>query len=89
MHCAVEPNFLLLLLFFSIRIFQILGAILKDQHQGYVHYQIDSTNVSWAHVFKILEDNKTKYNIEDYSIGQTSLEQVRKMGLNLIFLGIR
>ena len=73
----VQPNFLLLFHYFFNLCFSTLGAILKDQHQGYVHYQIDSTNVSWAHVFKILEDNKTKYNIEDYSIGQTSLEQVK------------
>ena len=52
------------------------GSQLKDLHRGYVHYQIDSQGLSWARVFGTMEAAKVEYNIEDYSVSQTTLEQV-------------
>ncbi len=52
------------------------GATLKDFHQGLCQYQINDANLSWAKVFGIMERAKTQYGIEDYSVSQTSLEQV-------------
>ncbi len=51
------------------------GSSLKDAHQGYIHYQIPD-NVSWAKVFGTMEKAKAKYNMDDYSVSQTTLEQV-------------
>ena len=51
------------------------GSLLKDEHQGYIHYQL-KTDQSWAQLFGIMERAKQQYNIEDYSISQTTLEQV-------------
>ena len=51
------------------------GSLLKDEHQGYLHYQL-KTEESWGRLFGLMERAKQDYNIEDYSISQTTLEQV-------------
>ncbi len=53
------------------------GAQLKDYHQGLVHYHLPEAGQSWARIFGLMESAKNKYQIEDYSVGQTTLEQVR------------
>uniref|UniRef100_A0A4X2LYM3 ABC transporter domain-containing protein n=1 Tax=Vombatus ursinus TaxID=29139 RepID=A0A4X2LYM3_VOMUR len=52
------------------------GRTLKHEHQGMVHYNIPTDNLSWAKVFGILEKAKDEYKLEDYSISQITLEQV-------------
>jgi len=53
------------------------GAELKDYHQGMVHYHLPQSNdLTWAQIFGIMEEAKQRYSIEDYSVGQTTLEQV-------------
>ena len=52
------------------------GSTLKDEHQGYMHYQLKAEGKTWANLFGIMEGAKEVYNIEDYSISQTTLEQV-------------
>ena len=54
----------------------ILGAQLKDYHQGMVHYHLPESGQTWARIFGLMEGAKSKYQIEDYSVGQTTLEQV-------------
>ena len=52
------------------------GSVLKDEHQGMLHYHIRDTSVTWAQLFGTIEKVKLKFNIEDYSVSQTRLEQV-------------
>ncbi|PIK54928.1 putative ATP-binding cassette sub-family A member 3 [Apostichopus japonicus] len=52
------------------------GAKLKDEHQNMVHYHITTEGLTWGQVFGDMERNKTELAIEDYSVSQTSLEQV-------------
>ena len=52
------------------------GSVLKDIHQGLLHYHVTDANVPWASLFGSMERAKVVYNIEDYSISQTTLEQV-------------
>ncbi|XP_066497951.1 phospholipid-transporting ATPase ABCA3 [Hoplias malabaricus] len=52
------------------------GNLLKDEHQGMVHYHLTDKTLTWAQVFGTLEAAKEKYNIEDYCVSQISLEQV-------------
>lgn len=52
------------------------GSVLKDVHQGMVHYHITDTGVSLADLFGKMERAKKKYRVEDYLISQTTLEQV-------------
>jgi ATP-binding cassette subfamily A (ABC1) protein 3 len=39
-------------------------------------YHITTTDIKWSQIFGIMEDAKASLNILDYSLGQTSLEQI-------------
>ncbi|XP_037363662.1 phospholipid-transporting ATPase ABCA3 [Talpa occidentalis] len=52
------------------------GSVLEDEHQGLLHYHLPGEGLSWAKVFGVLEKAKEKYGVADYSVSQTSLEQV-------------
>ena len=52
------------------------GAYLIEEHQGYLQYQIVQNDVKLSHMFGVLEDKRTELGIIDYSVSQTSLEQV-------------
>ncbi|XP_071081916.1 phospholipid-transporting ATPase ABCA3-like [Haliotis cracherodii] len=47
-----------------------------DDHQGYVHFQVPYSAVSLAQVFTLMEQSKAQFSVEDYSVHQTTLEQV-------------
>ncbi|XP_046356672.2 phospholipid-transporting ATPase ABCA3-like [Haliotis rufescens] len=47
-----------------------------DDHQGYVHFQVPYSAVSLAQVFTLMEQSKVQFSVEDYSVHQTTLEQV-------------
>ncbi|XP_041350182.1 phospholipid-transporting ATPase ABCA3-like [Gigantopelta aegis] len=55
---------------------QFPSAIVFDDHQGYVHFQVPDADVRIAHVFTVMERSKTEFSVEDYSVHQTTLEQV-------------
>ena len=52
------------------------GSILKDEHQGLLHYQVIDPSVSLGRLFGTMEAVKERLSIEDYSVSQTTLEQV-------------
>ena len=53
------------------------GSQLKDHHHGLIHYHIRrTTGVTWAQLFGAVERARSTFNIEDYSLSQTTLEQV-------------
>jgi len=53
------------------------GSQLKDQHDGLVHYRIErAPGLTWAHLFGAVERARSMYDIDDYSVSQTTLEQV-------------
>jgi len=53
------------------------GSALKDVHHGLVHYHIPrSPAVSFAALFSTMEEVRGQFSVEDYSISQTTLEQV-------------
>ncbi|XP_063704504.1 phospholipid-transporting ATPase ABCA3-like [Culicoides brevitarsis] len=52
------------------------GAYLKEEHSDMLAYHIPQTTLKWSEMFGIMEDNKETLDIQDYSLGQTSLEQV-------------
>ncbi|KAL3284408.1 hypothetical protein HHI36_018568 [Cryptolaemus montrouzieri] len=49
---------------------------LREEHQELITYYILDTSMAWSTMFGILERGKKELNIEDYSLGQSSLEQV-------------
>ena len=53
------------------------GSELKDQHHGLIHYHIARTpGLRWARLFGAVELSRSQYDIEDYSLSQTTLEQI-------------
>ena len=44
--------------------------------QGAIMYQLPKTNLSWSQIFQQIESNKERLGIVDYSVSQTTLEQV-------------
>ena len=44
--------------------------------QGAIMYQLPRTNLSWSQIFQQIESNKERLGIVDYSVSQTTLEQV-------------
>ncbi len=54
-----------------------IDSVLKDIHPGFVHYHVTpSENVSWGKMFATMEEARSKYDLEAYSVGQCSLEQI-------------
>ncbi|XP_058065569.1 phospholipid-transporting ATPase ABCA3-like [Anopheles bellator] len=51
-------------------------AQLKEEYLESVTYQIPSANTRWSTMFGLMEEAKRVLDIEDYALGQTSLEQV-------------
>ncbi len=52
------------------------GAQLKEKHHNMLQYQLGSSDVCLARAFGQLESVRDEYSIEDYSISQTTLDQV-------------
>uniref|UniRef100_V5I8B4 ATP-binding cassette sub-family A member 3 n=1 Tax=Anoplophora glabripennis TaxID=217634 RepID=V5I8B4_ANOGL len=56
---------------------QFPNATLREKHQELLNYYVTDKSIPWSQMFGILERAKrTHSNIEDYSLGQSSLEQV-------------
>uniref|UniRef100_A0AAY5L1X1 P-type phospholipid transporter n=1 Tax=Esox lucius TaxID=8010 RepID=A0AAY5L1X1_ESOLU len=55
---------------------ELPGSTLKEKHRNMLQYQLSSSLTSLAHIFKILAKNKDLLQIEDYSVSQTTLDQV-------------
>ncbi|XP_076264015.1 ATP binding cassette subfamily A member 3 isoform X2 [Rhynchophorus ferrugineus] len=53
-------------------------AILREKHDELLTYYVMDKSIPWSRMFGILEEGKKReqLNIEDYSLGQSSLEQV-------------
>ncbi|XP_033029913.1 phospholipid-transporting ATPase ABCA1 [Lacerta agilis] len=52
------------------------GSVLKEKHCNMLQYQLPSSQSSLARIFSILSQNKKRLHIEDYSVSQTTLDQV-------------
>uniref|UniRef100_A0A8C2GMW4 P-type phospholipid transporter n=1 Tax=Cyprinus carpio TaxID=7962 RepID=A0A8C2GMW4_CYPCA len=55
---------------------ELLGSTLKEKHRNMLQYQLPSSLTSLARIFNILSKNKEQLHIEDYSVSQTTLDQV-------------
>uniref|UniRef100_A0A182PQD2 ABC transporter domain-containing protein n=1 Tax=Anopheles epiroticus TaxID=199890 RepID=A0A182PQD2_9DIPT len=52
------------------------GAILKEEYHNYLTYHIRDSGLRWSEMFGLLERAREQLQLEDYALGQTSLEQV-------------
>ncbi|XP_042339056.1 phospholipid-transporting ATPase ABCA1 [Plectropomus leopardus] len=55
---------------------ELSGSTLKEKHRNMLQYQLPSSRTSLTHIFSILAKNKETLRIEDYSVTQTTLDQV-------------
>ncbi|XP_035208285.1 ATP-binding cassette sub-family A member 3-like isoform X2 [Stegodyphus dumicola] len=53
-----------------------MSATLKNAHETLLHYHIPNPQLTWSEIFRSMEEAKQSLNIEDYSVGETTLEQV-------------
>jgi hypothetical protein len=51
-------------------------AVQKEMHHNMVQYQIPTDNVSLGRIFEKIENMRGELQIEDYSVSQTTLDQV-------------
>eukprot|EP00095_Tigriopus_kingsejongensis_P011912 maker-scaffold111_size354240-snap-gene-2.29 protein:Tk11912 transcript:maker-scaffold111_size354240-snap-gene-2.29-mRNA-1 annotation:"atp-binding cassette sub-family a member 3" len=57
----------------------LLLVSIKDEHKDYVHFHVSHTETKWEQLFQTMEDLKALLGesvVEDYSVSQTTLEQV-------------
>ncbi|XP_035906185.1 ATP-binding cassette sub-family A member 3-like [Anopheles stephensi] len=52
------------------------GAMLKEEYEDSLTFHIPVTDLKWSQMFGLMESSKEALEIEDYALGQTSLEQV-------------
>lgn len=57
---------------------ELPGSTLKEKHRNMLQYQLPSSLTSLARIFSLLSKNKEALSIEDYSVSQTTLDQVSK-----------
>lgn len=55
------------------------GIELKEKHQNVLQYQLPSRACSLAYVFDVLSNNYEELGVSDYSVSQTTLDQVSKI----------
>lgn len=55
---------------------QFPGAVLKEVHCNMLVYQLKLMDIKLGELFEIVEENKKSLKIEDYSISQTTLDEV-------------
>uniref|UniRef100_A0A3Q2YEM8 P-type phospholipid transporter n=1 Tax=Hippocampus comes TaxID=109280 RepID=A0A3Q2YEM8_HIPCM len=55
---------------------ELPGSTLKEKHRNMLQYQLPSSLTSLARIFSLLATNKEALRIEDYSVSQTTLDQV-------------
>ncbi|KAL8576510.1 hypothetical protein ACOMHN_003068 [Nucella lapillus] len=51
-------------------------AVLREHHHNMLQYQLPSQGLSLAQLFSAMEEAKAQYGVEDYSVSQTTLDQV-------------
>jgi len=51
---------------------------LQERYHNMIQYQLKSEQVSLASIFGTMEKARNQLNIEDYSVSQTTLDQVRE-----------
>lgn len=52
------------------------SAVLKDAHQDILHYHVTDPSVKWSKMFCLMEKAKEEFQLEDYLVSGTTLEQI-------------
>ena len=53
------------------------ACVVTDEHLDYIHFHVNNPATSWSSLFSCMETTKTEFQmIQDYSINETTLEQI-------------
>mmetsp|Transcript_6325 Transcript_6325/g.7912 ORF Transcript_6325/g.7912 Transcript_6325/m.7912 type:complete len:1988 (-) Transcript_6325:343-6306(-) len=52
------------------------GTVLRERQSGKARFEFPPQNMPLGQMFGLLEDNRVELNIEEYSLSQTTLEQI-------------
>ena len=63
----------------------MIVALLQVQHQGVLELQVPSDHTSVADIIQVLEEMKDGGVIQNYSVSQTTLDDVRLQTLSILF----
>ncbi|XP_055623835.1 phospholipid-transporting ATPase ABCA3-like [Toxorhynchites rutilus septentrionalis] len=69
LQCRVDDVKLFITQYFT-------GAVLREEYQDSLSFHIPRTELKWSTMFGLMESFREQLGIEDYALGQTSLEQV-------------
>lgn len=77
LHSHPDMNMLLPRLKQDIQTTFASNCILKDEHQGYLHYHLPDSSIPLSRIFSSIHRLKQQHTIiEDYTVADTTLEQV-------------
>lgn len=51
-------------------------CVLEEEHPSFLRYQISSASLSLSEIFDIIDGNSARFQVIDYVISQTSLDQI-------------
>lgn len=54
------------------------GSVLKEKHHNTLQYQMPRTEGALSHIFTEFSEHQEILGVEDYSVSQTTLDQVTK-----------
>jgi len=63
-----------LISFYILNIF--INLFKREEYQGILTFYIPLTGVKWSRIFGLMESNRDQLNVEDYSVSQTTLEEI-------------
>eukprot|EP00744_Colponema_vietnamica_P001462 GILI01002420.1.p1 GENE.GILI01002420.1~~GILI01002420.1.p1 ORF type:complete len:1195 (+),score=422.18 GILI01002420.1:401-3586(+) len=55
---------------------QFPGSVLLEHHSSFSRFRLPKQNLSLADVFRVFAENKEKLFVQEYSLSQTTLEQI-------------
>ena len=52
------------------------GATLRDTHELVLDYHVTDPKLAWSALFEIMESLKLRFELEDYTVSDTTLDQI-------------
>lgn len=53
-----------------------INLLSREEYQGLLTYYLPDRSVAWSNMFGTMERCRENYDVEDYTIAQTTLEQI-------------
>lgn len=55
---------------------EIPSAVIRDIHESVINYHVTDPSLPWSTLFQVLQLAKDTFSLEDFSVSDTSLEQI-------------